>query len=260
MLKKNGICYKICNSSTIELTTEHYVEPVISDFNIVELKIRDESIKLKQSFKFPLGDRILPYEINHITKIDKKTYLLHTEIRNKTTQYILPILEKVNYPHVTKRQFDKETLKDLEWYCKGTYLINAYLGGENKERLDGYLYLKYRFSPHIIYQTLEENIVNVHPLFVKVIDLGDTFTYIKFRIPVEFMDDIGLFLDGRYSKFTLQFKRRVVDFYSLNPKSNMFQILTGGNEYRAQLSKELGFPIDGELDSIPDINNELIRL
>lgn len=260
MLNKNGICYKICNSSTVELTTEHYVESVIKDFEIVELKIRDESIKLKQTFKFPLGDRILPYEINHITKVNNKIYLLHTEIKNKTTQYILPILGRVSYNYSIKKKFDRDALMDLEQYCKKTYLINAYLGGESIDRLDGYLYLKYRFSPHLIYQTLEENIVNVHPLFVKVIDLGDTFTYIKFRIPIEFSRDIDLFLQGRYTKLSVQLKRRIVDFYALNPKSNMFQILTGGDEYRQELTKELGFPIDGELDSIPDINNEIIRL
>lgn len=260
MLKKNGICFKICNSSTIELSTEFYVEPVIRDFNIVELKIKNESIKLKQTFKFPLGDRILPYEINHITKIDNKTYLLHTEVRNKTTQYILPILEKINFQYSVKQQFSKEVLKDLEQYCKNTYLINAYLGGETKNRLDGYLYLKYRFSPHLIYQTLEQNLVNEHPLFVKIIDLGDTFTYIKFRIPIEFMDDVDMILDGRYTKLNNKTKKKIIDFYSLSPKSNLFQILTGGDEYREQLSKELGFPISGELDSIPDINNELIQL
>ncbi len=260
MLKKNGICYKICNSSTIELSTENYVEPVIKDFNIIELKIRDESIKLKQSFKFPLGDRILSYEINHITRIDPHTYLLHTEIRNKTTQYILPILEKVNFTYTIKKQFDKPTFEDLERYCKNTYLINAYIGGEHPDRLEGYLYLKYRFSPHPVYQILEDNLVNAHPLFVKVIDLGDSFTYIKFRIPKDFMEDIYTFLDGRYSKMSSKLKKKIIDFYSLNPKSNMYQILQGEGEYREQLSKELGFPIDGELDSIPDINNELIRL
>jgi hypothetical protein len=154
MLKKNGICYKVCNSSTVELNTEHYVDVITEDYEIVELKVRDEVIKLKQSFKFPLGDRILLYEVNHITKIDNQTYLLHTEMRNKTSQYLLPLLGNITLDYNTKKQFTNETIKDIQQYCKSTYLINAYLGGDDIESLDGYMYLKYRFSPHLIYQTL----------------------------------------------------------------------------------------------------------
>lgn len=260
MLKKNGICYKICNSSTIELSSEHYIEPIIKDFSIVELRIRDETIKLRQCYKFPLGDRILPYEVNYISKIDNKTYLLHTEIKNKTTQYLLPLLGKVEYPTNIKKTFTKEILDDMQKYCKNTYLINAYLSGDSPERLEGYMYLKFRFSPHLVYQSLEETLSTSHPLFVSIQDFGDSYTYIKFRIPVEFRNDLQKFLQGSYTQLSLKLKEAIVDFYSLSPKSNMHQILTGGKEYREQLSKELGALIEGELDSIPDINNELIQL
>lgn len=260
MLSKDGICYKICNSSTIEISTEKYVEPIIHNSEINELLIGNESLKLKQVFKFPIGNRIVPYEINHILRINDNKYLLKTELRNKTTQYLLPILEKLKLNKTTVKQLDKDTLEDISRYCNYSYLINAYLGGEETNRLDGYLYLKMRFSPHEIYQIMEEAIVDTHPLFVKVIDLKDEYTYYKFKIPNEFKEDIYLFLEGKYSKFSSVLKNRITMFHSLKPESNLFQIITGGNSYREKLSKSLGYSIEGELDSIPEITNELIMI
>ena len=260
MLTKNGICYKICNSTTMELTTDKYVEPIVKDSRIVELQIGDDSVKLQQMFKIPVGNRTITYEVNHILKVNKNTYLLKTELQNKTTQYILPLLEKLQLDKKTLKQFDSNSAQDLQRYCKNTYLINAYLGGESFDRLDGYLYLKFKFSPHIMYQIMEEYITTSHPLFVKVLDQGDDYTYYKFRIPNEFHNDLFTFLEGKYSKLSNALKARIVTFYGLKQDSNLYQIITGGDAYREKLSRELGYSIDGELDSIPEAIHELILI
>lgn len=260
MLKKNGICYSILNSSTIELHTDFYVDEVVDDYNIVELKIRDESIKLKDTFKLPLGERKIPYEVNYITKINNSTYLLQTEIKNKTSQYLLPLLGKLLIPPIAKKQLSFDQIRDMEKYCHQSYLINAYIGGESIDRLDGYMYLKFRFSPHAIYQTVEDTIVKTHPLFVKIIDLGDSYTYIKLRIPKEDLIDVRTCLEGRYSELSKELKAKIIGFYSLNSKSNLFQILYGKDEYRSLLERALGAIVEGELDSIPELNTELIML
>lgn len=257
MLSENGIRYKIHNSTTIEVSSDNYILPVIENRKIVELKIKNESIKLGHGFKFPIKDRKVTYEINYINKIDNKTYLLQTEKKNKTTQYILPILEKIEIPYNLKKDLEISVIRDLEAYCTDSYCINAYLGGTNLMTLDGYLYLKYRFSPHVVYQSLEQCLME-HPLFIKIIDQKEEYTYYKFVIPKEYLPDLQIFLQGIYTELSPSLKHKITKFYNLRPESSLYQILTGGDKYREQLSKEFGCSITGELESIPDILHELI--
>lgn len=258
MLSRNGICYRICNSTTVELTTDKYVEPIIENHKIAVLLIGEEKISLKQSFVFPMSNRTVTYEINHIIKINDNMYLLKTELTNKTSQYILPILEKLPLNQTSKKLFSKDTLEDISRYCKDSYFVNAYLGSYANNELDGYLYLKFRFSPHDIYQAMEDIILHNHPLFCKVIDQKEEYTYYKFKIPIEFREDIKTFLGGKYTELSNVLKFRILKFYLANKESNIYQILYGKDDYREKLSRELGHPIDGELDSIPELINEII--
>lgn len=260
MLKRNGISYRIINGSTIELTSEFYIEPVKKEGELSELRVKDEVVKLGHTFKFPIGDRQITYKISHIEKVNNSTYLLFTELRNRTSQYILPILGRLTLEDKTRKEFTKDTANNIERYCNDTYLINAYIEGSGEGILTGYLYLKFRFSPHRTYQTLEQAIVSIHPLYVKTIDLGDSYTYVKFRIPKEFMNDLNLFMKGKYSMLSEQLKRKIIQFYHLKPESNMYQILHQGDIYRKKLEMLLGGTVDGELDSIPDKHNEMITL
>ena len=261
MINQHGISYKLINSTTLELNTQLYVDCEENDYEIVKLKIKDKEIKLKDTFKFEVGDSTITYEVNHINKISKGVYLLHTELRNKTTQYLLPILGKFTVSKKNLRTLNRADLSEILDYCTNTYLVNAYLEGGSIDTLSGYMYLKMKFSPLSIYQIFEETVIETHPLFVKIIDNKDSYIYFKFVIPKEFLPDIKTFLQGRYSEMSMDLKKRIIHFYKLTVHSNFYHILEKEGKYKEDLERELGVSLEGlELDSSPDIEKELIQL
>lgn len=262
MMKKKNVSYRLVNSFTIEINSDFHIEEYKKDGDVTKLVIKDEEIKLKDSFKFRFDERDIEYDINKIVKVDDGTYLLQTDKRNRTTLYILPLLGFLNTCDV-KKKFNKKTLEEISKYCYNTYLINAYIGGEGIDSLEGYLYLKFRYSSHKTYQSVEL-LVTEHPLFVKIIDDRKSFIYIKLRIPGEYMEDIRLFLKGKYSKLSKDLKRNIMNFHKLHQKSNLYQILYKKDEdcnYRKILEKELNTCLKGaELDDVPSLEENLIKI
>lgn len=257
-LKLGKLSLKVVNGNTIELSSSVYVEEQVEDEIITQIKdTQNNKIKLKDTFAFDLSGVRSIYEVNHITKILKNTYLLSTELRNKSTYYILPLLEKLSIPRTIRTVIPAGTLEEISRYCAHTYLINCYIGTLDGCILDGNIYLKFRYSSHKTYQTLE-SLLQDHGLYVETLEEGN-FTIFKFKIPKERKKDIELFLKGKYSQLSEGLKTEIVRFYKLDKLSNMYQILYQGEVYRKKLEEWLNHDLKGlELESVPDKNNEFI--
>ena len=248
------------DANTLEITSLFYIEDIKdSNGNITELQIKKQSIRLKDTFKIDLEGLSSLYTVNFIKKIEKNHYLLFNEIKNKTTKYLLPVLDKVEIPKRFKKDLTFGTIQELESYCKNTYLVNCYLGINSDVILKDHLYLKYRHSGHSTYSLFEQLIVE-HPLFVETID-DNYFTYFKFKIPKEFRDDIEIFIDGAYSELSEYLKHRIISFKKLQKNSNEYMILYKSPEFKQTLEKYLNCSLEGqELEDIPEIINETIEI
>jgi hypothetical protein len=260
-LKLGKFSLKIVNGSTIELISDVYVEETKINNEITEIRIKEHNIKISDTFTFDLSGVKTSYTITYISKVvsrnGKETYLLHTELRNKATYYVMPLLELLNVPVKHSKSLEKPTVLEISKYCFNTYLINCYIGSFDGNVLDGYLYLKFRYSSHPTYQLLE-TLLQDHYLFIESID-DKEFTYFKFKIPRTHIEDVSTFLDGGYSKLSQLLKNKIILFFKLDKKSTMYQILHKGDEYRKQLEERVGGNLEGlELETIPTKENELI--
>ena len=255
------ITYTPLNSKTLELTTTGVITEIcyskdiereITSITIAE----DYKITKNGSITIPMSERDVVYEINHIIQTGPKIFLLLSELRNRTTTYLLPALGVLSLSEKAKK-LDLKTQEELRRYCYNTYLINAYINPENLKLLE----LVFRFSTHNTYKILEECIM-LHPRFIKITDGYKKDDYVSFsmEVPDEYQEDVLTFLKGMYSQFSDGLKREITRFHRASTKSRLYQILHKDPKLREFLEKELmaTIPKTLELDSIPDRSLELL--
>ncbi len=245
-LETTGVITEICYSNTIEK-------------DILSITINEDyRITKYGGIKIPSEDRDVLYEINHIIQISAKEFLLLSELRNRTTTYLLPSL---GYLPLTNKiqELNRATQQEISKYCINTYLINAYLTAEKLNLIE----LVYRFSNHSTYKLLEECLIN-HPGFIKTVDGYKKDDYVAFRleIPLDFVNDVSIFLKGAYSELSPQLKTMIVKFHRAHKKTRLYQILYKKKELKEELEKDLGVKLSSlqELDSIPDRDHEFIEI
>ena len=257
------ITYTPLNSKTLELTTTGVITEICRSEDIsreiTSITIADTyRITKNGTVTIPFSDREVTYEINHILQIDKKTFLLLTHLRNKTTTYLLPSLGLLDLSS-TAKTLNNKTQEEIRHYCYNTYLINAYINPRNL----GLLELVYRFSTHNTYKIFEECLMN-HRGFIKIIDGFRQDDYVSFsiEIPEKFHTDVITFLKGLYSELSNELKQEIIRFHRASRKSRLYQVLHKDPKLREFLEKELmaTIPKTKELDSIPDRNEELLEV
>lgn len=250
-----SLYYKVNNARIIEIHSDCFIEEeYIKDEELDKCIIN--SISFNEDYKIGVGnefnikilDRELKYKIKYIEKLDKNKYLLITDLRNKSSKYLTPILGGIK-----------------EQYFYDWYLINSFIQ-LNDNKSNNFLYLQYRFFPAQDYLKFETEITT-HPLFVNKIDKNE-FVIFKFAIPDESKNDIQRFKLGQYSKFSDILKKKIIDFHNLYTsknkldyqKNNLFGILYKSDYYKDKLEKELECTIEKsiDLDSKPDLDHEIL--
>jgi len=254
---------KPVNSNSLQVWTNSSVTniEVTKDLN------RDiKSFTIGENYTIHVGDSItIPcddcnkktYEVNTIIRLEENSFLLLTHLKNKTSLYILPVLDRLTLTAKASK-LDYHTKQEITHYCANTYLINAYLGKDGKT-----IDLLYRFSTHQTYRLLEECLLG-HPRILKVVDGFKNKEYVIFRfnVPIDYVDDIELFRNGKYSQMSSRLKREIIKFHKFTSKSRVYQVLYKKEELRLLLERELAASIseDSELDSVPDPINEYLDI
>lgn len=161
----------------------------------------------------------------------------------KTATYLLPMVNK--YINI-----------------KQSYVLNVYLGDELHNRYNDlrHLYIHFKFDPTEEGIKYEDYLIN-NPYIVGHYDVdNDTFMVI-FKIPQEEHELIELYLNGKYSAFSDEYKLDIVSFYNLKNSSKVFQVIYKDYRLRERLENELGvsIPMDCELSDLPVIEKELFK-
>ena len=245
------IQYKIVDCKTIELYFIHaHIKEVLNKDKIVEISTGNFTLKIGDKFKHSLESIPSDYEINYITKFEKKgynhCYFLDTHLGNRTTDYILPCLG-----------ISREELGFSKQLGYNPYLVNAYLTNKPDE-----IALLYRFSTHENYGILENNLCKSKQ-FVEISNKYPGFDLVIMKILPKFgfEKDIELFKKGSYSKLSEELKKRIVQFHGLKEKDKVWQIIYKGDILMKKLQKEFGFTTTiMELDSIPNLLIETIEI
>jgi hypothetical protein len=237
--------YKVLDSKTIELFTKNVsVKEISKNRGVIQSLILDDSIEIiVGKCKIEVGLTSTPnfYEINYITKLGTDKYLLTTHLVNRTSTYILPCFN---------------TSKENLYY--DSYFINSYIEDSKEPK---FVYLLYRYFNDVSFNMLEKTIKD-NKNFVNSIDLTPEYVAYKFLIPINFREDVNIFLEGQYSKLSLELKKLIIRFHKVSKSSNLHGILYKTDEYKKLLEKEFDMKIDvlSELDSKPNREFEIFKL
>lgn len=236
---------KTLDSCRIEIIPDSYVEETYGEDNqIISLNIGGGlNIAVGDNFVSELETFKIPYKVNFIERCGlAKRYVLISHKRNKSCTYLLPTLMMKNY---TKSFFTG--IDDLSNFG---YLINCYIK-DNK-----FLNLQYRWCSNTSFRKMEMMFVD-HPQYTLKCD-NEEFVLFQFRIPDEFLNDVNLFLTGKYSKFTNKLKEQIIKFHRFLPGHRVSQTLYKKKELKVFWEKELAMRLDDcELESKPIIKEEL---
>jgi hypothetical protein len=206
--------------------------------HIQSIMINGWTIAIGENFNTWLNERPSPYKIRFIEKVSDTRYFFLTHKRNRSSIFATPCL-----------RLNLETRLDFMF---DYYLINTYLS--NGKHLD----LVYRFSPSDAYKNLEHKLIK-HDLFVKHFDQGE-YTILRFKIPSNCLSDIKLFLDGKYSKFSPEYKIKIMKFHGfrLNKNNRVLAVLNKYDWLKKRWEQELDVVLeDSELESKPNLDEEI---
>jgi hypothetical protein len=239
---------KTLDSCRIEIIPDvAFVEETCGeDKEIISLNIGGVlSIAVGDNFVSELETFKLPYKVNFIERCGlSKRYILLSHKRNKTCTYLLPSLSM-------NKKYTKPYFTGIDNYITWGYLCNCYIH-DNK-----FLNLVYRWCSNDTFKHLEMILIN-HPQYVIKMDQNE-FVIFQFRIPDEHLNNVDLFLKGKYSKFTDKLKQQIIHFHQFLANQRVTQTLFKKKELRIMWEKELAMSLDEnvELDSKPEKLEEI---
>lgn len=205
-------------------------ESIKFDRNVMIVNVRDVDEDLNNIDKIyvPLLKQYLP--IKNVLDVVGDYYIIEFEEVTDSYQLLIPVL--------FNSTFD---------YEKGK-LVNIFTGLNSVD--ESHIYLKYLkcYSKEV-----EEKLMNHHS-FVENIDF-DTFIIYKFKVPVKWLEDYKLLLNGQYSKVSKVGKSTILGYfekeYGKGVKLKMEQIFNQSLKLRKEIENKIGesLPIDAELHS-----------
>ena len=229
-----------------------YINPInartarlTSDASYVEHKMdkngKISSVTFEDKYTISIGDIIhayvndiaIPYtirEIKHVSNINNM-YVLNTHKRTLSSYFILPVLGKCR-----------------EFFFWDSYFVNSYLhkSDSKREKLK-FIYLLYRFSTTDAFVELEKALRS-HPMYISSYNPDRSHIMFVFRIPDAMQKHCVTFLRGKYSEFTPQYKRCVIQFHHFEKDGRMYQVLYKDEKLRKQLELEYATTIPKDLD------------
>jgi hypothetical protein len=220
----NAISFRIVGGTKI-IKPHFNVKNVITSLETgkgIFLTVGD-MIKVK-GVKYVAGD-IVKYQMGEVVHYDVSMCT-----RTKASTFILPLLGG------TKKLF--------LW---NTYFVNAHL---NEDKT---LTLVYRVANDPLLNRFRSTIESFS-IFLEEETIGDMFVAYKLKIRPKHLKIVNLFINGKYSKFPMEYKLKVLDFHDKEIDNIIGQVLFKSKKRRAYLEKQLGCEIDEDIDllSLPD--------
>jgi len=148
---------------------------------------------------------------------------------------------------------------DMRPATSGLAFYNAFLSdGENVNYSKLYVvFQKENNHPNAI------NINNFNNHIIDVIEMGKWIVY-TINIPESRRDDVKKFINGKYSKLSIEYKNKLIYIYNALSRgsSKLYSMLFPTKENRQSLSLSLGVNIDddAEIYSCPYVSEETINM
>lgn len=172
------------------------------------------------------------------------------KLKNKTVAYLLPI--------VVNRNSKFSDFKDDETFPRCNY-INTFRYCEEYPELNKHVFMVYKYSPAPQFQDFIDRFKK-YSNYHSVIDNDKYSIIIVFEIPTDSFKTLEHFDKGAYSKFRIEDKKKILDFYSVsvNDKFGPVGVLYKKEWRRLEIESKIDMklPESAELSSIPDLELE----
>ena len=94
--------------------------------------------------------------------------------------------------------------------------------------------------------------------FIDSYDPSPEYVLFTFEVPSQYKHDYTRFCRGEYSKFSPEYKEKILEFHEFSRGGELDQIMHKSKERRERLEAHLGtkLPLDAELYSVLDVESE----
>jgi len=138
-----------------------------------------------------------------------------------------------------------------------TLLVNCYVGTDIDKDC---IVLVYTYSNSLLFNKFEKAVLRLKS-FLKAYETNEYVIFI-FNIPTGYKEEYKKFINGKYSKFLLDYKLQILEFHDQEIEDTLGQILFKSEKRRTLMEKTLDANIseDSELYSIPEMKDEIFNL
>ena len=211
----------------------------------------------KQIVSLEISNKIISLgEIIDLNRSSKKINIIQKRVIKNIIYYDLKTCEKNKSAlFVTPMLGGTRTL----WHYNRLHL-NTFIG---IHKMDYTIRVLYKYSTDPLFMKFKDAVTQFKNYKTHDIIADGKLKYIlfTFNIPKQHKHHFDLFLQGQYSKFSRDFKLKILEFHELEIDHFIGQILFKSKRRKIKLEKKIGMqlPEDAELFSIPTITNELFN-
>jgi hypothetical protein len=229
----------------VVLNTSSKIRPLSTSGEITSLKFEEFLFSVGEVWKIKDSPYLISSIKEEVNEFGNTNFILQVVPQTKSTIFILPMLGGKRQDYL----FDKN-------------FINCYLADEVSFKDYSKIILSYRFSGHSSFDMFEKT-VSAHPYYEAEYEPDGYHVNYVFSIPKEYEEDYKLFIDGRYSEFSDDYKKQILKFHSFKKDGSTGGILYKSKERREVVLESLydradrnQFPADAELYSRPKLHEE----
>ena len=237
-VKCKDLIYTHVNALTFRITgCTKTLTPVKKDGQIIALKSSDnKGPTFTRGLTLEIKKRKYKVEIIKQVKIRSTIYYdISIAKRTKSSTFIFPMLTG------NRRLFLWNTL-----------FVNCFLHTDEDSNC---ISLLYRWSSDSLFLKFEKALSKFKS-FKKRYDPNPNYVMFVFNVPEKYKKEYVLFLKGKYSKFSQDYKLHILDFHGLEMDSEVSQILFRSKKRKKALETKLNCPLPKGSELLSIINKD----
>ena len=222
--------------------------------NITKIIADDYIIEVGKTVK--AGKKVFKvnYIKQHKLREDRGLYVFNYDLMfdklNQCTTFMLPMLF-FNDKNITS---SRETM----WF--GSHFVNAYVNveGASTNEIGDSIYLLYRYSTSKEFMKFDAEMQSRHD-FISCIPTDKYHILYQFKTPDEFREEYSLFIQGKLSQFSNDYKKIIRLFHHVTSGQKVYRVLYRDPKLKKEIEEDLevSIPEDQELSEFPDIHGNL---
>lgn len=148
---------------------------------------------------------------------------------NRTATYISPMLGN----KVTEFKSN---------YLPQSQFVNSFIGDVEKPELKDCILLLYRFTGHKDYIDFEKKL-ETKSEFYKKYEPDHLHTMYVFKVPDVYLDQYDLFKRSKYSKFSGEYKQKIINFHNFSTNHPVVKVLNKHEDAFEEWEKKINIKI-----------------